>query len=65
MFLLQSASVESMHKVLENLYNEMIPLCSRLIGVAQLIAGLVHCFLSVIASGSILQMLNRLNFFHY
>lgn len=39
MYLLQAASVESMHKVLENLYNEMIPLCSRLIGVAQMIAG--------------------------
>lgn len=39
MNLLQAASVESMHTVLENLYNEMIPLCSRLIGVAQMIAG--------------------------
>jgi hypothetical protein len=39
MYLLQAASVESMHKVLENLYNEMIPLCSRLISVAQMIAG--------------------------
>jgi conjugative transposon TraJ protein len=28
-----------MHTVLENLYHEMIPLCSRLIGAAQLIAG--------------------------
>ncbi len=39
MYLLQAASVESMHKVLENLYNEMIPLCKNLMMPAQMIAG--------------------------
>lgn len=39
MWLLQSDSVRSMHTVLENLYKEMLPLCSGLIGVAQMIAG--------------------------
>lgn len=38
MYLLQAASVQSMHEVLANLYNEMMPLCSKLIGVSQLIA---------------------------
>ena len=38
MYLLQSSSVQSMHSVLEKLYSEMIPLCSKLITAAQLIA---------------------------
>jgi len=33
-----SGQVQKMHTVLENLYNEMIPLCSQLISVAQAIA---------------------------
>lgn len=34
-----AAEMASMHSVLENLYNEMMPLCSNLIGVAQGLAG--------------------------
>jgi len=34
-----AGKISSLHEVLEDLYNEMIPLCSNLIGVAQGIAG--------------------------
>ncbi len=39
MYLLQAASAESMHMVLESLYNEMMPLCNNLMMPAQMIAG--------------------------
>ncbi len=60
-------SYEEFHglqQVLENLYDQMIPLCSQLIGVGRVLAGFAALWFIATVSGDIYRELNRLTFIH-
>lgn len=49
----------NLHSILRSLYDEMMPLCGDMAGVAQGSPDSEPCFMSLIVSGSRWQELNR------
>ena len=52
-------NIHGLQSVLDQLYSEMLPLCSQLIGVGRGIAGFAALCISVPVYGGILPVLNR------